>query len=100
MTRYSSGAFGYVVSYFFSRSHKKNPRDPNSGGNPLYEKNDLITMFVFIVLLGLNLIVQIVRIDLPVIIFIKVKHCDEGIENNSIIGKFISLVSAHVTFPM
>ena len=74
MSRYSSGAFGYVVSYIFSRSHKKKPHDPNSGENPLYEKNDLIIMFVFIVLLGSNLIVQIVRIDLPVIIFIKIKH--------------------------
>ena len=74
MSRYSSGSFGCVVSYFFSRSHKKKPRDPNSGENLLYVKNDLIIMFVLIVLLGSNLIVQIMRIDLPVIIFIKVKH--------------------------
>ena len=42
-------------------------------------KTNLIIIFVFIVLLGSSLIVQIVRIDLPVVIFIKVKHGDEGL---------------------
>ena len=49
MSRYSSVVFGYVVS-------KKKPRDPYSDRNPLYEKNGLIIMFVFTVLLGSILI--------------------------------------------
>ena len=74
MSCYSSGVFGYIVNYIFPRSHKKKFSDPNSGGNPLYEKNDLIIMFVFIVLLGSRLIIQKVPTDLPVLIFMKVKH--------------------------
>ena len=33
----SSVVFGYVISFMYSRSHKKKPLDLNSGGNPLYE---------------------------------------------------------------
>ena len=97
MSRWNSGAFGYVVSYIFSRSYKKKPRDPISGGNPLYGKNDLIIMFIFIVLLGSSFIVQIVWIDLPVVIFIKVKHWDEGLFI-SVTDAFISSVNAHMPF--
>ena len=71
MSRCSSGSFGsfgYVVCYISSRSHKEKPRDP------LYEKNDLIILFVFIVLLGSSLIIQIVRIDLSVVNCIKAKQ--------------------------
>ena len=55
MRRYNSGLFAYTINYSFARSHKgKKMRDP--------EKNDLIIIFVFIILLGAGLTTRTLRI--------------------------------------